>query len=127
MIADMRNRRVMVRGASWGRRGILLGIAAGVMLVVAVMVIAFTGDDPPGGTGERVMGMSILLTRVGGPLSYALVEAIDRFDSQVWLLDFALPLAILTVVVNAGLIGGGIGWVAFYVGNALRGRGEPRT
>jgi hypothetical protein len=121
-IDNARTAKLMLPTKSWAKRGMLLGVATGVLLIVIVLVIAFTGEDPPGGTGERVMGMSILLTRVGGPLSYALVEGIDRFDRQSWLLDLALPLTLLTIVVNWALIGGAIGWAASRIAHTLGGR-----
>lgn len=108
------------------RRGMLWGAAIGVALITVAVATAFGSEEPPGGPGERYMGMSILLTQVGMPLSYALIGLIDAFGSESWLLSLALPLALFTVVVNWAIVGGASGWAAPRIARALRGNTEQQ-
>lgn len=93
------------------RAGVRWGAAVGSLLIVGAVAFAFTGPEPAGGGGERIMGVSILLTRAGFPLTYALLEFIDAFGVTSWVLAAALPLTLACVLVNWAVIGGSLGWV----------------
>ena len=93
------------------RRSALFGAVAGLLAIILMTVIAMVGPPPPGGPGERLMGASILITRIGAPLSLAVARFADAVgsDSPLFALTYVLLLAaILFEWAIGGLV---VGWL----------------
>lgn len=93
------------------RRSALFGSIAGLLAIILTIVIAMIGPPPAGGSGERLMGASILITRIGAPLSLAVALFADAVgsDSPLFPLTYVLLLAaILFEWAVGGLL---VGWV----------------
>lgn len=95
--------------ASLLRRWALIGALAGFCLIVAVVIAMFSGPTPPGGSGERLMGLSLLLTRIGVPSSLVVMWIADRISEQSPAFWLVYPLLFLSILTNWAMAGAIIG------------------
>jgi len=93
------------------KKAALIGVCVGFALVGLVVVIAFTGPTPPGGSGERLMGLSLLLTRVGFPTSLLVVALADALGSASTLFPVVYVLLLIAILLTWGVLGAAAGWL----------------
>ena len=91
------------------RRSALLGMAAGLVAIVVVILVAMFGPAAAGGSGESLMGASILLTQIGAPLSLAVVQFADAVGAHSPLFPLTYVFLFVTILIEwsaAGLFAG---------------------
>ena len=94
------------------RLGAWFGVVAAIALLVVTVSVQLLGPTPPGGPGERWMGVWIAVTRVGVPITYLIAQSIDRFGSNAAAPLAAILLLPLAMVAQWALVGALVGrWV----------------
>jgi hypothetical protein len=106
------------------KRGAQIGAGAGILAVVIVIALAFLSPEPPGGSGERLMGLSLLLTRIGQPLTLGVAALAYTIGTKSALFSLVYVL-VLAAVLFEWALGGMI--IAWFVGLAQQSFGRPRS
>lgn len=78
---------------------------------MAVIALAFLSAEPPGGAGERLMGLSLLLTRIGQPLTLGMARLADTIGTRSPLFPLVYVFVIAAILVEWALSGIIIAWL----------------
>lgn len=99
-----------------------LGLGASVVALVCVAAYVFSGPDPAGSDGERLMALSIWITKLGSPLS-DLVLMLPHYVGQGSSLFAAIYLLLLlSVFVEWAAAAVVLGWLARKLRSTIRAR-----